>query len=163
MKITGTMINYYFHCKRQCYLFANKFNLEDNSEDVRIGRIIHEIKAFDNNKAEVKFENISLDKIDKNYVTELKKSDSDVEAGKMQLLFYLKILKNKGIFRKGKIKFYESKNNLKTEEIILDEITEGKLVEIEKDIEKLIMSDKAPDTINKPNCKKCAYYDYCYI
>lgn len=48
MKITGTIINYYFHCKRQCYLFANKINLEDNSEEVRTGRILHEIRAKDN-------------------------------------------------------------------------------------------------------------------
>lgn len=44
MRINGTIINYYFHCKRQCYLFANRINLEDNSEDVRIGRVLHEIK-----------------------------------------------------------------------------------------------------------------------
>ena len=42
--ITGTLVNYYHHCKRQCWLFYNKINLEDNSEDVRIGRVLHEIK-----------------------------------------------------------------------------------------------------------------------
>lgn len=45
MKLTGTIINYYFHCKRQCWLFAHRINLEDNSEDVRIGRIMHELKS----------------------------------------------------------------------------------------------------------------------
>ncbi|WP_458788416.1 Dna2/Cas4 domain-containing protein, partial [Vallitalea sediminicola] len=44
MKVTGTLINYYFHCKRQCYLFGNKLNLENNSEDVMIGRVLHELK-----------------------------------------------------------------------------------------------------------------------
>ena len=53
MKITGTIINYYFHCKRQCYLFANRINLEDNSEDVRIGKVLHEIRAKDKDEAEV--------------------------------------------------------------------------------------------------------------
>ena len=47
MRINGTIINYYFHCKRQCYLFANRINLEDNSEDVRIGKVLHEIKNMD--------------------------------------------------------------------------------------------------------------------
>lgn len=46
MKITGTIINYYFHCKCQCYLFANRINMEDNSEDVRIGRVLHEVSIF---------------------------------------------------------------------------------------------------------------------
>ena len=41
--ITGTLINYYFHCKTQCWLHANRLNLEDNSEDVHIGKVLHEI------------------------------------------------------------------------------------------------------------------------
>ena len=45
MKINGTIINYYFHCKRQCYLFENRLNLEDNSELVKIGKVIHEQKS----------------------------------------------------------------------------------------------------------------------
>ena len=36
--LTGTIINYFYHCKRQCWLFANKINLEDNSELVKIER-----------------------------------------------------------------------------------------------------------------------------
>ena len=93
MKITGTIVNYYFHCKRQCYLFANRINLEDNSEDVRIGRVLHEIKAKDGNTTEIKYENMVLDKISSKYIEEYKKSDSDTEAARMQLLFYLKKLK----------------------------------------------------------------------
>ena len=40
-QITGTLINYYFHCKTQLWLFANKINLEDNSEEVRAGIVLH--------------------------------------------------------------------------------------------------------------------------
>lgn len=42
MRVNGTLINYYFHCKRQCYLHGNRLNLEDNSEIVQIGKAIHE-------------------------------------------------------------------------------------------------------------------------
>ena len=45
MKVNGTLINYYFHCKRQCYLHGNRLNLEDNSEQVKIGKAIHEERA----------------------------------------------------------------------------------------------------------------------
>ena len=38
MRVNGTLINYYFHCKRQCYLHGNRLNLEDNSEQVQIGK-----------------------------------------------------------------------------------------------------------------------------
>lgn len=36
MKVNGTLMNYYIHCPRQCYLFGNRINLEDNSETVNI-------------------------------------------------------------------------------------------------------------------------------
>lgn len=47
LRTNGTLINYYFHCKRQCYLHGNRLNLEDNSETVKIGKAIHEDKAQD--------------------------------------------------------------------------------------------------------------------
>ena len=45
--ITGTLINYYFHCKTQCWHHANHINLEDNSEDVRIKYFIRSISQRD--------------------------------------------------------------------------------------------------------------------
>ncbi|WP_442486580.1 Dna2/Cas4 domain-containing protein [Fusobacterium necrophorum] len=88
--MTGTIINYYFHCKRQCYMFAHRLNLEDNSEEVKIGKAIHEAKLINRENTEIKIDNISIDKISPQYVTELKKSDADVKAATWQLLFYLK-------------------------------------------------------------------------
>ena len=43
--VTGTLMNYYIHCKRQCYLAGNRLNLEDNSEHPDIDRIIANIKS----------------------------------------------------------------------------------------------------------------------
>ena len=100
MRVNGTLINYYFHCKRQCYLHGNRLNLEDNSEIVQIGKAIHE-EQLQSSNSEIAIENIKLDKLTKEYLTEIKKSDSDVEAAKWQLLYYLSVLKNKGIYRKA--------------------------------------------------------------
>lgn len=111
--MNGTMINYYFHCKRQCYMFAHRLNLEDNSEIVKIGKAIHEDRARNSENTEIKIDNIALDKINSKYVTEVKKSDADVEASKWQLLYYLKILKDKGIERKGKLEFVEKIKQIK--------------------------------------------------
>ena len=165
MKITGTIINYYFHCKRQCYLFANRINLEDNSEDVRIGRVLHEIRAKDNKDAEIKYENIVLDKVSSKYIEEYKKSDADTEAARMQLIFYLKQLQEKGIIKEGKL-IYDEKNKKdgkKTEIVKLDESNINKLNKCLEDIEKLINQDKVPDVEKNKKCKRCAYYDYCYL
>lgn len=164
MKITGTLINYYFHCKRQCYLLGNRLNLEDNSEDVKIGKALHEDKFENKENTEIAIENIKVDKLTNEYLTEVKKSDSSLDSCKWQLIFYLKVLKDKGIDRKGKLEFIEKKKgDKKIYYYELDEYTEKELEQHLKNIEKLIEDDKIPDVINKPRCKKCAYYEYCYI
>ena len=165
MKITGTVINYYFHCKRQCYLFANKINLEDNSEDVRIGRVLHEIKSKDGKNTEIKYEDMVVDKVTANYVEEYKKSDSDTEAAKMQLLFYLKKLRDKGIYKKGRLIYNEKnkKENKKSEIVELNDKNIEKLNNCIKEIEMLINGNTVPDVEKENKCKRCAYYEYCYI
>ena len=162
--MNGTIINYYFHCKRQCYMFAHRLNLEDNSEIVRVGKAIHEDKAKSSENSEIKIDNIALDKINSKYVVEIKKSDADIEACKWQLLYYLKILKDKGIERKGKLEFIEkNKTDRKIIFIEINEEIEKELNEHISKIEELLSKDELPTVINKSACKKCAYYEYCYI
>ena len=164
MKINGTLINYYFHCKRQCWLHGNRINLEDNSEDVKIGKAIHKIKEEKARNTEIAIDNIKIDKLTKDYLVEIKKSDADVEASKWQLLFYLKVLRDKGIYRKGKLEFVErNKTSNKIIYLELDEEKISQLNQLVSDIEELIYNVSIPDVINKPTCKKCAYYEYCYI
>lgn len=164
MKVNGTLMNYYFHCKRQCWLHGNRINLEDNSEDVKIGKAIHEIKEEKSKAAtEISIENIKIDRLTGEYLTEIKKSDADVEATMWQTLLYLKILKDKGIDRKGRLEFVEKNKGSKLIIVELDNEKLLKLEEITRDIEKLLLDDEAPKVLNKPKCKKCAYYEYCYI
>lgn len=164
MKVNGTLMNYYIHCKRQCYLHGNRLNLEDNSEIVKIGKAIHEEKASQSDNTEIMIENIRLDKLTAEYLTEVKKSDADQEACKWQVLLYLKILKDKGIIRKGKIEFIEkNKTDKKIVIVELDKQNEQLLETYIDQIELLIIGDEIPDVLNKSGCKKCAYYEYCYI
>ena len=155
MQVNGTLINYYFHCKRQCYLHGNRLNLEDNSEQVKIE------KAADKSNSEIAIDNIRLDKLTREYLTEVKKSDADVEAAKWQLLYYLKVLKNKGIVRKGKLEFVEK--NKSDKKVMILELTEELENGYVNEIQELIASDKPPEILNSSMCKKCAYYEYCYI
>lgn len=95
MQVNGTLINYYFHCRRQCYLHGNRLNLEDNSEQVKIGKAIHEEKAGDSKNSEIAIDNIRLDRLTKEYLTEVKKSDADTEAANGSCFFILKFLRVK--------------------------------------------------------------------
>lgn len=162
MKVNGTLMNYYVHCQRQCYLHGNRINFEDNSEDVKIGKALHENKYENDRNSEIAIENIRIDKITKDYLVETKKSNADVEASKWQLLYYLYVLKCKGIIKKGKLEFIQKKDK---KIIILElntDIENEVKVKINK-IEKLLSNEEIPKEQKKSHCKRCAYYDYCYI
>jgi len=162
VNITGTIVNYYFHCITQMYLHYHKINLEDNSEDVRIGKVLHEIS--ETRVDEVSFEGIKVDKITKDYVIEVKKSDSDIEAGKWQLLYYLYILKQKGIEKKGRLEVFEKKKQDKKQFILeLNEENEKRLLEILEDIKAILNKEAPPEPIFESKCKRCAYYEYCFL
>lgn len=162
--VTGTLVNYYFHCKRQCWLHGNRVNLEDNSEDVKIGKALHRVKEEQSDNTELAIDHIKVDKITADYLVEVKKSDADVEAVTWQTLYYLKVLKEKGIVRKGKIEFIEkNKEKNKIHYVELTEEKEIELLKIEEGIEWLLKQE-IPVVLNKiSQCKKCAYYEYCHI
>ncbi len=165
MAITGTLINYYIHCKRQCWLHGNRINLEDNSEDVKIGKALHEVKAAESKETEITIENIRIDKITKDYLVEIKKSDADYEAVKWQVLFYLKVLKRNGIDRRGKIEFIEKnkKDDHKIYYVELNDENIQKLTLLELEILDLINQPIPPSFVINKKCIKCAYYSYCCI
>lgn len=162
--MNGTLINYYFHCKRQCYLHGNRLNLEDNSEQVKIGKAIHEQKAAENKDTEIAIDNIRLDRLTREYLVEIKKSDADVEAARWQLFYYLSVLKSKGVNRKGKLEFFEkNKSNKKIVCLELTDEIEAQLNQYISQIEELVQGDAIPESICEAKCKKCSYYEYCYI
>ena len=160
--LTGTIVNYYTHCKRQCWLFYNHINMEDNSEDVRVGRVLHELK--EDKKTELSIENIKVDKITKEYVVEVKKSDADINAAADQLRYYMIVLASKGIVRKGRLECIEKrKQNRKIHYINIDEGEKEVLLKQYRQIETFLESSAPPPAIYAPKCKRCSYFDYCFI
>ena len=163
VNITGTLVSYYFICRTKLWLHANRLNLEDNSEDVRIGKVLHEINEEKAKKAEIKIDNIAIDKLTKEYLVEFKKSDSDPEAVKWQVLLYMYKLKQKGIERKGRVEYHEKNHNTKSEILELDVQNEEALLGVLEAISSLINAPTPPPPVLENKCKKCAYYDYCFI
>ncbi len=153
MKITGTLIKNFFHCKRQAYLFY--YGLNFYNETVKLGEAMHEEVAD-----EIQIDNIKIDKIKDDFVVEFKKTMSNEEGSKYQLLYYLYILKEKGIFLKGLL---EDLTTGKKEIIVLTKENEEKLKNTIKEIEILINNEKAPERKNlKTECKRCSFLDYCW-
>lgn len=66
--------------------------------------------------------------------------------------------------RKGKLEFIEKKKTIKKTMILeLTPEIEIMLKKHVKAIDELLKCDKVPPVLGKSSCKKCAYYEYCYI
>jgi len=153
--IGGTVINYFMHCKRECYLYLHSILSYQKHGLLEIGRYYHD--EFEKNEDYIN--GIKIDKIDKNYVTEYKKKDSDRDAAYWQLIYYLYKLKQIEIIRKGILKYKESHR----EEVIeLDEEKEKMIIKIIKEACQLANSEEIPKVLHSKKCYRCAYYEFCY-
>ena len=160
--ITGTQIAYYFLCERKLWLFTHKIAMEQNSDVVAMGRFISDT-TYDRKKHEIRIDNIVLDNYDASTKTihEVKKSDKMENTHIWQVKLYISKLKEKGIEGvKGKIDYPKLRQTVDVE-LFADDI--ARLKEIEESINKILSDDKPPEVINKSFCKKCSYYDLCYI
>ena len=136
--------------------------MENNSELVKIGKELHEQKIA--KVKEVSIDNIKIDKITKDYISEYKKSDTDLDSALWQLKYYMYILNKKGIQKNGKLEIEEK--NKQNKKIIIIEFNEELIKEVEKiikEIELFLINNEIPEIKMTSKCKKCAYYEYCAI
>ncbi len=164
MTITATHINYYHICHRKLWLFANGINMEHTSDTVTEGKLIGENTYTDRaaKYTELQLEGVKIDFYDaKNKVVhEIKKSDKMETAHEAQVKYYLYKLKQYGI--EGATGILEYPTLRHTSQIVL---TDADIIDIErweKDIEHIISQEDMPPVINKPVCKRCSYYEFCY-
>lgn len=162
MKITGVMIYYYFICHRKLWYFGNEINMEQNSELVSIGKILDETTYSRENKSILIEDTINIDFIKNGAVLhEVKKTKSIEEAGIWQLKYYMYYLEQRGVKNvSAKIDYPLIRE---TKEIYLEEEDRDILRNVEKNIEDIIKEDKPPKVIKEKMCRKCAYFDLCYV
>ena len=162
VNVTGSMIYYYFICQRKLWYFANEIQMEQNSELVSIGKILDETSYQREKKSIMIDDTINIDFIKEEAILhEVKKTKAIEEAGIWQVKYYMYYLKNKGVKNvTAELDFPLLKQ---TKTILLEDEDEKILQQVVKDIERIVMLSKPPESIHNKICKKCAYYDLCYI
>ena len=162
MQITGIMVYYYIICKRKLWYFTNNINMEQNSELVEIGKIIDETSYTREDKSILIDNTINIDFIKGECILhEIKKTKSIEEAGIWQVKYYMYYLQKRGVKNiTAKIDFPLLKE---TKEIFLENSDIIELDKIVKNIENIVTKDRPPEIIEDKICKKCSYYDLCYI
>ena len=110
VKYTGTMVNYYFVCKRKLWLFAHNLNFESESDMVKIGKLISQT-SYEREDKEIDIDQtIVIDWIDfeNKIIHEVKKSNKLEEAHIWQVKYYIYYLETrkavgfKGLFLERK-------------------------------------------------------------
>lgn len=161
IEISGTMIEYYFICKKHLWLTLHNINMEYKSELVRIGKIIDET-CYGKNKKHINIlDKINLDFIDNHFIiNEIKPSKYPKEYSKWQIKYYLYFLKKLGVNNvKGKLVYPKIKTIIK---IDLSESDEKCLLMVIKEIEKIKNMNVPPEGLSKSKCKNCSFFDLCY-
>lgn len=160
--IKGTQINYYFICKTKLWLFSHNIQLEDESENVKLGKFLHE-NSFKRESGFLIDNLINVDFIkftDCVEIHEVKKTRKMEKSHEYQLLYYMYYLKNEKDIANIK-GFLDYPKNRKKKEIFLTEENEVEIIKIIDDINK-INSNEMPKPKNSRICRKCAYFEFCF-
>lgn len=161
-KITGMMVYYYFVCPKKLWYFTHEIKMEQGNEDVQIGKLLDE-NSYKGEEKNINIDNvINIDFLKKEGILhEVKKSRKIEEANIWQVKYYLFYLYQKGVRGlKGKIDYPLLKQNLEVE-LLEEDFKEIEILMAE--INKIIAMLLPPFAEKKGFCKRCAYYDLCFI
>lgn len=160
LKATGLQVHYLKICSRKLWFHSHHISFEEESDQVLQGKILHETSYKRKETKEILIDNlVKIDIMDKEYVGEVKSTSKMAEADKAQLLYYLYVLEQMGIQRKGKIHYPKER---KIDEI---ELTDDDRKEIPKwlaQIQAIKRLKKPPKKVKYKYCSKCAYYSFCW-
>ena len=164
MIITGTHFNYYQLCRRKLWLFANGINMEQESDLVYEGKLVHE---YSYPQRTSKYEEVEIDGVKVDYydaknkvIHEIKKSNKMDKAHEWQLKYYMYVFEQHGI--SGVRGILEYPLLRKTDEVVLSDVDREEIQVTAQNIEKTILQDTCPPCIKKGLCKNCSYHDFCY-
>lgn len=161
--VTGTQVNYYFVCKRKLWLFSHHITMEHTSDRVALGKLLGE-ERYPREKKDIDIDGkIRIDFLDVQggVLHEVKHSPAVEEAHIWQVKYYLWYLKQKGIDGlTGEINYPRMRRK---EKVFLTRQDEKELEHVLNSIEKVRNNEPMPDRINKKFCRKCSYFEFCWV
>ena len=160
--ITGLMVYYYEVCKRKLWYFVNEIQLEENNSNVILGKLLEE-NTYTRDEKKINIDGvINIDFIrSKKILHEIKKSNSIEPASLLQVQYYLYYLEKKGLIGlKGILDYPLLKQ---TVEVNLTDEDRKNLDNIIIGIKEILRKESPPALEKNGICKKCAYFDLCFV
>lgn len=161
-KVTGMLYSYYFMCSRKLWYSANNIDMEQENDNVLIGRFLDE-RAYNREDKHILIDDaINIDFFRNGEIHEIKKSDKFEEMAVAQAKYYLYYLDNMGIeISKAIINYPLLRTNHK---VVLTEEDKKEIEENITKIQMILANDTPPRHLQSRRiCKKCAFHDICYI
>jgi CRISPR-associated exonuclease Cas4 len=161
LRTNGVKVNYFFICKRKLWLYSKNLTMESGSDQVSLGRLLHDRSYRYQPKREIMIDNlIKIDLLESSIVHEVKYSRKMEDAHRWQLLYYLYYLKQLGLEGlKGEINYPKLRRK---EEVELSSEAEAKLPQILRDIKQIENLADPPDSSFSRICKLCSYAELCW-
>ena len=161
-EITGIMVYYYIVCQRKLWYFLHEIQMEADNSNVILGRLLEE-NTYTRDEKKIAIDGvINIDFFrTKKVLHEIKKSKVMEEASILQVQYYLYYLEKKGLTGiKGILDYPLLKQKVEVE---LKEMDRKNIEKILPEIKKIMNSSIPPDLEKKSICKKCAYFDLCFV
>jgi CRISPR-associated exonuclease Cas4 len=162
LKTNGIKVNYYVVCPRKLWLYSHDIRLEQTSDRVALGRLLHERAYSDLSRRELLIDNlIKVDLIEgQNKLLEVKYSRRMKEAARLQILYYLYYLKRLGVKGlTGELRFPKERRR---ETVELTEESEGEVEAVLRAIRQVEEMPVPPVVEFMPICRRCAYCELCW-
>ena len=162
--IRGLEVYYSAICPTKLWLFSHNLGREHESEYVILGRILHE-KYYRRYIRNIHVdEKVSIDFIsyrDRILIHEVKRSDVAEEADRLQVLYYILTLLNKGVSKVyGVIHYPRRKKKVR---IYLDKDGYRRLIKQLEYTAKIKDMDSMPKPMWKKICRRCSYREFCWV
>lgn len=163
-EVNGTLIWYYYICPREVWLMARQMTPDEDDPNIEIGRFIHENRyRSGRDKKEIEVGNSKIDLVKREngtlIVSEVKKSSRYLESSRMQLLYYLKQLRLRGMEAQGELLFPEERKKV---DVTLTEDSMKTLAQAESAILDLANRPTPPPPKKIAYCRNCGYREYCW-
>lgn len=161
-QVNGTLIWYYYICKRQVWLMAHSLVPEQDDENISQGRDIHEF-SYPRDKKELNLGNVKIDLIRSEkgqlVIGEIKKSSRFITSATKQLQYYLWQMEKMGITARGELFIPEERERI---QVFLSDEVKRELLEVEEDIYSIVCKDLPPHAEKIKLCRHCAYAEFCW-
>jgi len=160
LSFTGTQVNYYFVCKRKLWFFSRGLEMEETSDLVLLGKLLHE-RGYARRLKEVQVGRVKIDFLASGCeIHEVKRSRKAEDAHLLQLLYYLYYLrKYAGVEGRGILHYPLLRRTMNVE------LTDERAKQVEsvlRDIDEILKQASPPQPVKTGYCRRCSYAELCW-